>query len=215
MTSLDSDGVARLLAATKSSPYHEVFVVALYTGLRRSELLALRWSEVDLERMVIRVVAGLHRISGKGLGLGLGLVLLPAKTARSRRQVAVTQEVTNVLREAQGSQLVQRMLLGDAWQDTGFVFTKIDGSPLDPEKVTKAFSKAVKKSGVGRIRLHDLRHTHASLMLQAGVNPKIVSERLGHASITITMDTYSHVLPGLQEEAADRFSRLLARPERE
>ncbi len=206
MVALDGDGVSRLLYAATGSPYRDVFFVALYTGLRRSEVLALRWPDVDLDRGTIRVVAGLHRLTG------MGLVLLPTKTARSRRQVTITQEVVDVLRSIRGSQLMAKMELGPAWQDTGFVFTKPDGRPMDPEKVTHAFTSIVRAAGLNGVRLHDLRHTHASLMLQAGVHPKIVSERLGHAGVAITLDTYSHVLPGLQEEAADRFSKLLARP---
>ena len=109
--------------------------------------------------------------------------------------------------------MVQSLELSPAWQETGFVFTNADGNPMDPEKVTKAFAKLMKNTGLKGVRLHDLRHTHASLMLKAGVNPKVVSERLGHASVNITLDTYSHVMPGLQEEAAERFSRLLSHPD--
>ncbi len=89
------------------------------------------------------------------------------------------------------------------------MFTRLDGRPLDPAKVTKEFTRVIRTLGLGRVRFHDLRHTHASLMLQAGIHPKIVSERLGHASVSITMDVYSHVLPGLQEDAVHRFSKLL------
>ena len=175
-----------------------MFFVAVYTGLRRSEILGLRWPEVDLEQGTIGVVAGLHRLSGKGL------VLLPTKTARSRRQIAITDNVADVLRQIRGSQLVQRVELGSAWQDTGFVFSKPAGRPIDPLKVTAAFGLIARRSGLKGGRFHDLRHTHVSLMFQAGGHPKIASERLGHASVTITMDTYSHVLPGLQEDAAGR-----------
>jgi len=105
---------------------------------------------------------------------------------------------------------VQRLSVGPAWHDAGFVFTKGDGSPLDPEKVTKEFARTAKEAGFSGIRLHDLRHTHASLMLKAGASPKSISERLGHASISITMDVYAHLLPGIQEEAAQKFSKLLA-----
>ena len=146
----------------------------------------------------------MHRIHGKGL------VLQPTKTARSRRQVVITQEVVDVLRQVQSYQMLQRMELGTVWQDSGFVFTRPDGRPVDPERVTHVFSSIVRAAGLKGVRLHDLRHTHASLMLQAGVHPKVVGERLGHSSIAITLDTYSHVLPGLQEEAAGRFSELLA-----
>jgi len=183
MVPLDSEGVSHLLAAVEGSLYRDVFLVALYTDLRRSEVQALKWANVDLDRHTLNVVAGLHRLSGRGL------VLLPTKTSRSRRQVALTQEVVDVLRQIRGSQVMQRLELGPAWNDTGFVFTKPDGKPLDPEKVSKGFAQIATDAGLKSIRLHDLRHTRASLMLQAGVHPKIVSERLGHASIGITMDT--------------------------
>jgi len=94
--------------------------------------------------------------------------------------------------------------------DDDFVFAHPDGTPLDPSTVSHAFAKVIRKAGLSPIRLHDLRHTHATLMLKAGVHPKVVSERLGHSSIRITLDTYSHVLPGLQEAAAQRFDDLLA-----
>ena len=129
-------------------------------------------------------------------------------TKWSRNISAITDEVAEVLRQIRGFQLVQQLDAGPAWQKTEFVFTKPDGRPLDPHKVTHKFSVIARKNFEG-IRLHDLRHTHASLMLQAGVHPKIVSERLGHASVAITLDTYSHVLPGLQENTAKQFSELL------
>ena len=204
MTSMDEEEANRFLAVSETSPFKDVFFVALYTGLRQSEVLALKWTEVDLDRSTLNVVAGLHRLTGQGL------VLLPTKTARSRRQLAVTEEVVDLLHQIRGQQLVRRMALGGAWHDGGFVFTKDDGSPLDPEKVTKEFAKTAKVAGFSGLRLHDLRHSHASLMLKAGASPKAMSERLGHASISITMDVYAHLLPGMQEEAAQKFSKLLA-----
>ncbi len=204
MAALDAHGVARLLAASEATPYRDLFSVAIYTGLRRSELLGLRWTDVDLDRGRLSVVAGLHRLTGKGL------VLLPTKTARSRRSVSVGAEALDTLRHVRMQQLENRLAAGPAWHDTGFVFTKGDGSPIDPEKVTHAFARVARGAGLTGVRFHDLRHTHASLMLQAGVHPKVVSERLGHASVTITLDTYSHVLPGLQEDATARFSEVLA-----
>ena len=204
MAALDTDEVDRFLAAAETNPYRDVFFVLIYTGLRRSEVLALHWSDVDLDRCTLNVVAGLHRLPGQGL------VLLPTKTSRSRRQVPITEEVVDVLHQVRGEQTLQRITLGSAWNDSGFVFTKPDGGPLDPERVTKGFAKTAKEAGFNGIRLHDLRHSHASLMLKAGVGPKEISERLGHASISITMDVYAHLLPGMGAEAAKKFSMLLA-----
>ena len=203
MVALNRDEVTQLLSASEGSNYRDVFLVALHTGLRRSEILGLKWNSVDLDQGVLRVVAGLHRLPKRGL------VLLPTKTNRSRRQLPIAPEIVDVLHRIRGEQMVSEIELGPAWEHAGFVFTRLDGMPLDPAKVTKEFTRVIRTLGLGRVRFHDLRHTHASLMLQAGIHPKIVSERLGHASVSITMDVYSHVLPGLQEDAVHRFSKLL------
>ena len=204
MAALDTEGVGRLLEAADGFRYRDVFFVALYTGLRRSEILALRWTEVDIERKALGIIAGLHCLEGQGL------VLLATKTKTSRRQIAISEEIVDIFRKLKGSQMLSRMELGSVWQEKGFVFTRPDGSPLNPARVTNEFAKVAKAAGFPGFRLHDLRHTHATLMLKAGVNPKVVSERLGHSSVNITLDTYSHVLPSLQEDAALQFSHLLA-----
>jgi len=203
MSALDTEGVEKLLETADAFRYRDVFFVALYTGLRRSEVLGLRWTEVDLERNVLGIVGGLHYLEGQGL------VLLPTKTKTSRRQLAISREVVDIFRQLKGTQMLRRIELGSVWQEKGFVFTRPGGSPLDPARVTNEFAKVAKAAGFPGFRLHDLRHTHATLMLQAGVNPKVVSERLGHSSVSITLDTYSHVLPGLQEDAVLQFSQLL------
>ena len=139
------------------------------------------------------------------------MVPLPTKTAKSRKQISVSQEVVDILRSIRGSQLVSQTALGPAWNSTGFVFTRPDGRCLDPEAATRAFTAMARSIGRTDLHFHSLRHTHASLMLAAGVHPKVVSERLGHSSISVTMDIYSHVLPGLQEDAVDRLEKLLER----
>ena len=106
-------------------------------------------------------------------------------------------------------QLEEQREWGEAWSDTGLVFTKENGAALDPETISRWFRQAVKKSMLPQIRLHDLRHTHATLALQAGIHPKVVSERLGHATVSITLDTYSHVIPAMQEEAAALIAGLV------
>ena len=106
-------------------------------------------------------------------------------------------------------QQTQRTLLGKPLADSALVFSHIDGKPLDPGVVSHTFAKVLKKAGLPHIRFHDLRHSRATLLLKAGIHPKIVSERLGHANISITLDTYSHVLPGLEERAAERFDEML------
>ena len=118
-----------------------------------------------------------------------------------------------MLRKHREKEQAKFLLLGVPVQDSDFVFRRVDGRPYIPNIVTDAFRRIARKAGLPGVRLHDLRHTHASLMLAAGIHPKIVSERLGHSSVTITLDRYSHVLPGLQEAAALRFEEVLARPD--
>jgi integrase len=137
-----------------------------------------------------------------------GVVDSSPKSGRGRA-VALDLGTVVTLREYRKRQLEERLVWGAAYADGGYVFCREDGMPYSPDYVTRAFRKAVKRAGVPRIRLHDLRHTWASLALAAGVNPKVVSERLGHATVSFTLDTYSHVMPGLQEDAAARVAALL------
>ena len=140
MVSLDSDEAASFLDAANKTSFNDPFSVAVYTGLHRSEVLALRWPEVDLARQVLCVVAGLHRLPGEGL------VLLPTKTARSRRQAFVTQEVMDVLRPIHGYQMMRHAGLGPAWQDTGLVFSNPEGKPLGSDVITRAFVKVIERA---------------------------------------------------------------------
>ena len=124
------------------------------------------------------------------------------KTNGSRRNVALDAATAHAVHEHRRLQLQERLALGPAWQDHGLVFTREDGAPLHPDRASKLFEAHVAASGLPRIRLHDLRHTHATIALQAGIHPKVVSERLGHSSIALTLDTYSHAIPAMQEDAA-------------
>ena len=199
MAALDSASVQKFLDAASGSTYGPVFFLALYTGMRRSELVGLKWSAVDLHRRTISVTETLQRILGKGL-----LALQP-KTARSRRLVSLPPIAVALLRGLRAKHLEHRQTIGMGSQETEYVFSRPDGSPMDPDAVTHAFARIIKQADLPKLRFHDLRHTHATLMMKQGVNPKVVSERLGHASVVITLDTYSHVLPGLQEAAALKF----------
>lgn len=195
---------ARLfLEAVVKSRYRELFTVALYTGMRRSELLGLPWKDVDLYLAQLSVTQTLHRLSSGGFIFG------KPKTAKSRRTIALPPTACILLRQLKERQIGEWLLLGLKLQDDDLVFSKPDGKPLDPSTITHTFRKIIKRAGLPSLRFHDLRHTHASLMLKQHVHPKIVSERLGHSSIGITLDTYSHVMPGLQEAAALRFEESL------
>ncbi len=131
------------------------------------------------------------------------------KTATSRRPIALDILTVEALRSHRESQHAERLHAGQLWQDTGFVFVREDGVAYHPERITMMFKRAIRAAGLPMIRLHDLRHTSATIALVAGVHPKVVQERLGHASINITLDTYSHVVQGLQHDAAEQIAGLL------
>jgi len=199
MATLEPDDVHPLLNAAHETPYYTLFYTAIYTGLRRSELLGLRWRDVDLDLATLSVVQTLHYVPKKGY------TFREPKTKRSRRLVDLSPSLALLLREHRANQELERTLLGRLLKPDDLVFSYPDGTPLPPNSVTKAFHKLAQSLGLSNIRLHDLRHTHATLMLRQGVHPKVVSERLGHSSVAITLDTYSHVLPGIQAAAAQRF----------
>lgn len=199
----DENDVARFLELNKNSYYYPLFYTALFTGMRRSEYLALRWSDLDLLLCQAYVNRSLHVLKG-------GQVIYRSpKTAKGRRMIALSPSMASVFREHLEKTKLERSMLGIPLKDDDLVFCKPDGKPLLPNTVTHAWIKLVRRIGLKPIRLHDARHTHASLMLKQGVHPKVVQERLGHAGIQITLDTYSHVAPGLQEAAAKRFDDVL------
>jgi len=191
MVTLELDNVHIFLDAAHDTPYYVLFYTALYTGLRRSELLGLRWRDVDLDLATLSVIQALHYVPKKGY------TFREPKTKRSRRLVDLSPSLVLLLREHRANQELERKLLGSSVMPDDLVFCYPDGSPLPPNSVSKAFHRIAKSVGISGIRLHDLRHTHATLMLRQGVHPKVVSERLGHSSVAITLDTYSHVLPGI------------------
>jgi integrase len=172
------------------------------TGMRRGEALGLRWTDIDLENARLAVRRALIPTNRE-------VVVSEPKTAKGRRVIAIDPGTVEVLKGQAARQLDEQKQWDAAWVDSAYVFTAENGAALDPESVTRYFRQAVAKSMLPPIRLHDLRHTHATLALQAGIHPKVVSERLGHATISITLDTYSHAIPAMQEEAATLIAELV------
>src|SRR5665648_739949 len=172
------------------------------TGMRRGEAIGLRWSDVDLENARLAVRRALIPINRE-------VVVSEPKTAKGRRVIALDPGTVEVLKAQAARQLDEQKDWDEAWIETGLVFTQENGAALDPESVSRYWRQAVKKAMLPTIRLHDLRHTHATLALQAGIHPKVVSERLGHANISITLDTCSHAIPAMQEEAATLIAGLV------
>ena len=206
MATLDAEGVRRVLDVCEGTIWHVAFHLAIYTGLRRSELLGLRWKDMDLVLGTLSVVRAMHQLSGGRI------IFTEPKTAKGKRMVALVPATAVLLRGHRERVDADRALLGLGLGQDDLVLAHADGSPIHPDYMTEVWATTADQVGYPSVRLHDLRHTHASLMLKQGVHPKVVSERLGHANIGITLDTYSHVLPGLQEEAALRFAEALDQP---
>jgi integrase len=202
MNILDPEQAMKFLDIASETAYYPLYSTLLYTGMRRGEALALRWKNVDLLGLEINVVETVYKIKKQ-------YFIKEPKTSHGKRAISVSPSLAGLLREYQIEQQQLRKEMGISLGDEDLVFSWPDGRPFDADSVTHTFGKIMKNAGFSGVRLHDLRHTHASLMLKAGIHAKVVSERLGHANIGITLDTYSHLLPGLQEDAAERFDRII------
>jgi len=196
-----ADEVRTFLAGVEGDRMAPAYRLLASTGMRRGEALGLHWTNVDLEAARIVVNRSLTLVNEE-------LVWASPKTARSRRSLSLDPESVAVLRAHRCRQLEERLNAGEAWQDNDLVFCNEDGGALHPSQFTRRFVTACERAGVRRIRLHDLRHTWATLALQAGIHPKVVSERLGHATTGITLDIYSHVQPELDAHAATAVAEL-------
>ncbi|MFC1980567.1 tyrosine-type recombinase/integrase [Chloroflexota bacterium] len=208
MHTWDEYEINRFLDTARDSLYYALFHTAIYTGMRRSELLALRWLDVDFIFSQISVSRSLHHLKDGSY------IFTHPKSAKSKRTISLSSFAIVALHEHRNKQEVLRAPLGITLKDDDLVFSTLEGKPLRPNTITRAWNTIAQNAGVKIIRLHDARHSHASLMLKAGIHPKIVQERLGHSTIAMTLDTYSHVTPGLQQAAAESFDRLL-NPKRE
>jgi len=172
------------------------------TGMRRGELAGLRWTDVDLN-------AGRVSPRRPRVVVDNEVIVSEPKTAKGRRSLALDPVTVAALRRHRAEQATERIAAGPLWRHSGLVFTWPDGSPIHPQRFSSWFEQHAQAAGLPRIRLHDVRHSYATAALAAGIPAKVVSERLGHANIAITMDTYSHVLPGLDAHAAGTVARLI------
>jgi integrase len=200
----DVPTIHRFIKAAKESPFGDLYHLAILTGMRRGELVGLKWEYVNLDAQTLAVTNTLQRINGMGIVEG------GPKSRRSRRQIALGNEATRLLTEVRTRQLEKRLSAGPLWEDRGYVFCQDNGRSLHPDKVSNKFKQIVDENALPHLSLKGLRHAHATLLLSAGIHPKVVSERLGHSRISVTMDIYSHVMPGMQEEAARAVDEALA-----
>ncbi|TMD04188.1 MAG: site-specific integrase [Chloroflexi bacterium] len=205
MRTLTQPEVGALFAAAAGDRLEALWVLAATVGMRQGELLGLRWRDVDLDRGVLGVCGSLTRGPQ-------GLMITDPKTARSRRRVALPAIAVEALRRHRATQAGERLRAGAAWTDRDLVFSNGLGGPLTADKLLRArFRPLLRKAGLPPIRFHDLRHTAATRLLEQGVHPKVVSEMLGHASVAITLDIYSHVSPDLQRQAVSALDALFSK----
>jgi integrase len=184
--------------------YYMVFKIASHTGMRRGEVLGLRWQDVDLKEQKISVTQSLVYDED-------GFRFTDLKTASSKRLISVDDDLTNELKKFKAQQNQFKLALGSEYHDQDLVCCREDGKPIYPRTLAIHFDSVIKKASVPKIRFHDLRHTHATILLKLGENPKVVSERLGHSTVTMTLDTYSHVTPDMQKSTADKFGEALSK----
>ena len=204
ITTWNEEQVTRFLRAGDGHHLAAFWRLALLTGMRRGELLGLKWEDANLDRGTVSVRRTLSR------GVGGTWELGELKTNASRRSIALPHSCVLALRKHKAVQNAERLRLGEIWEDNGFIFTNRTGGPLHVNSMAPQFKKLIQACDLPRIRFHDLRHTSATFLLGRGVHPKIVQERLGHADISMTLNLYSHVTPDMQRAAADTIDDALS-----
>ncbi len=202
---LNADEARKLLDIAKGSRFEAILALALTLGMRRGEILGLRWADVDFEHGVIRISQAVQR-------LATGLTITEVKTERSRRVLAIPESIARVLRLRRARQAQERLLAGLQWKDTGLCFTAPNGGPVEPITLHRAYKVLLTAANLpAAVRFHDLRHSAASLLLASGVHLRAIMELLGHSSISLTANTYSHVQPAMMRDVANTMEQILAR----
>jgi len=200
---LDSEQAKRILEASRGDRLEALYVLAVTAGLRVGELLGLKWEDVDLDTGVLRVRRTRSRAK-------TGPTFTAPKNGKGR-QLRLTRRAVEALKSHKAAQNTERLKAGSLWEGDNLVFCTHAGRPLDFRNLAKAsFKPLLKKAGLPDIRFHDLRHTCATLLLSRGHHPKLVQELLGHASVAMTLDRYSHVLPGMGDQTAAAMEAALS-----
>ncbi|MDH6109784.1 integrase [Kitasatospora sp. MAP12-15] len=203
---LTTEEARAFLAATHGHRLHALFELALRTGLRKGELLGLRWEDLDLAGGTASIRRTLQRTNSSGL------TALPTKTQSSERRIAVPTPCLRSLEQHRDQQRQERETAGAGWKDSGYVFARPDGSPIEGATLTRHFTALLRRARLRRIRFHDLRHSAATLLLEQGVELVVIKELLGHAHIGVTATVYAHVRLRLQRQAIDTLSNVLRHP---
>jgi integrase len=192
-------------SAAYGDRYLAAWILLATTGMRRGEALGLRWSDLNLDGARAAIVQTV-------VAVGHEVRFSTPKTAKGRRSVSLDSQTVEALRQHRARQAEDRLALGPGWPDHGLVFTKIDGTPVHPERFSREFDRRIQRWDLPKIRLHDLRHTWATLALETGVHPRVVQERLGHSTVGITLNTYSHVTAAMDSAAAGAVASLFLKP---
>lgn len=197
-----SEQLRQFLTSVQDDRLDAAWTLLATTGMRRGEVLGLHWEDVDVDAGTVRI----HRTL---VSVEYRLTFSTPKSARSRRLLQLDAKTVAALKRHRAAQLRERLAQGTPHSGSELVFTHENGGPLHPDRLTHLFNRHVKTLGMPRIRLHDLRHTYATLALEAGLNPRVVSDRLGHSNVAFTLAVYAHVLPSMDQEAADRVAALI------
>ncbi len=206
MQVLTGQQAQQFLEAARGEPLEALYVLALSTGAREGELLGLRWEDLDLALETMQIRRTLTRMVRKGFTTS------EPKSAKSRRRIHLSQLAIEALKRHRIRQNEARLAAGPAWSEQGWVFCNAVGRPIEVgNMIRRSFRPLLAKAGLPTMKFHELRHSAASLLLAMGVHPKIVQELLGHSTVSITLDIYSHALPSLQEEAVNRLNTLLSK----
>ena len=197
--------MAEMLKVTKGTDMHLIAVLEFSLGIRRGELCALKWEHIDLENKKVTICE--NRVNDKKGNV----VTKPPKSEAGKRVISVGEDVATVLLEAKQVYQQDKMKLGTKFKDLGYVVRKQNGTPFQPDSLTQKWRRFLEKNNLPVIRLHDSRHSNATALIESGVSAKVVQQRLGHSDVTLTLNTYTHVLPSMDEEAANILDNLIAK----
>ena len=209
MNILNEQQAKTILQAVQGTNYYSLFALALYTGMRKSELLALQWNDVDLLMAELSISKSSHRLNTGEY------IVKSTKTAKSNRRIALSKKTCTMLKQHLKKEMNRYSKTcsktSPKFPKDRLLFCEPDGKPLKPNTIGQHWTRLLRRLNYPHIRFHDLRHTHASWMLKKGVSPKVIQERLGHSTISTTLDIYSHVTPGMQRQAVNIFDKILTR----
>jgi integrase len=203
MAILNESQISQMLVTAKGHRWEALYHLAIVTGMRQSELLGLKWTDLDYIRKYLKVERQLQR------PVGNGVEFISPKTRFGKRSIALGENTMDLLHIHYERQQVERLAAGETWVEYGLIFTTSNGTPIHQRNLQRDFKALIKQAGLPPIRFHDLRHSAASLLLNHDVPVIVVSRRLGHARTSITMDVYGHLIPSMQAEAAELIDELV------